>query len=100
MSAEVEARPTAFLERVEAQEAVERSLWIHMFKAIAVAIPVCIVIWVAITALALSLADGDWDWWVVMVMAVAVGIFGGLFFGGWAAFVAKAHTLDEADRHR
>jgi hypothetical protein len=31
-------------------------------------------------------------------MAVGVGVLSGLFFGSWAAFVAKTHLFEEMDR--
>jgi hypothetical protein len=31
-------------------------------------------------------------------MAVGVGVLSGLFFGSWAAFVAKTHLFEELDR--
>jgi hypothetical protein len=31
-------------------------------------------------------------------MAVGVGVLSGMFFGSWAAFVAKTHLFEELDR--
>ena len=33
-----------------------------------------------------------------IAMAVGVGVLSGLFFGSWAAFVAKTHLFEEMDR--
>ena len=34
-----------------------------------------------------------------IAMAVGVGVLSGLFFGSWAAFVAKTHLFEELDRN-
>jgi hypothetical protein len=76
--------------------AAERQLWRSLMWGMAIAVPVCIVIWMGLVALAVGPKDpADWAAW--LGMGAVVGIFAGAFFGGWAAFTAKAHLLDEVD---
>jgi hypothetical protein len=78
----------------EAMEA-ERSLWRAVLWGTIIAIPICIVIWIGIVALAVGGKDPDWGAYIGI--GILVGAFAGAFFGGWAAFTAKAHLLDVVD---
>jgi len=73
----------------------ERSLWRAVMLGIIIAIPICIVIWIAIIAVAVGGKDPDWGAWIGI--GIIVGTFAGAFFGGWAAFTAKSHLLDDVD---
>ena len=75
--------------------AAEKSLWRSLIWGILIAIPICCVIWIGLVALAVGGKDPDWGAWIGM--GILVGAFAGAFFGGWAAFTAKAHLLDEVD---
>ena len=46
-----------------------------------------------------ALDDDSPAWGAYLGIAAIVGCFAGAFFGGWAAFVLKAHQLDEVDSH-
>jgi hypothetical protein len=78
-------------------QAAEHELLVATVKASLVAVPICVVIWLGLVALALAIA-GSGNFVVVLPMAGGIGIVAGVFFGGWAAFLAKAHLLDEVDR--
>jgi hypothetical protein len=80
---------------IEETLAAERSLWRAVMWGIIIAIPVCIVIWIAIIALAVGGKDPDWGAWIGI--GIVVGVIAGAFFGGWAAFTAKSHLLDDVD---
>jgi hypothetical protein len=83
--------------RLEQVRAAERDLLVTAVKASLVAIPICVVIWLGLVTIALALAHSG-NFLVVLPMAGGVGIVAGVFFGGWAAFLLKAHALDELDR--
>jgi hypothetical protein len=84
--------------RLEQEQAAERDLLVTAVKASLVAIPICIVIWLGMVSLALAFAHSG-NFIVVLPMAGGVGVIAGVFFGGWAAFLGKAHALDELDRN-
>ena len=73
----------------------ERSLWHAVIVWTLVAIPICIVIWCGLITLAVGTKDPQWGAW--LGIGVRVGAFAGAFFGGWAAFTAKSHLLDDVD---
>jgi hypothetical protein len=83
--------------RLEQARAAEHDLLVTAVKASLVAIPICVVIWLGLVSIALALAHSG-NFLVVLPMAGGVGIVAGVFFGGWAAFLFKAHALDELDR--
>jgi hypothetical protein len=83
--------------RLERAQAAERDLMVTAVKASLIAIPICVVIWLGMVSIALALAHSG-NFLVVLPMAGGVGVVAGVFFGGWAAFLAKAHALDELDR--
>jgi hypothetical protein len=83
--------------RLKQAQAAERDLLVTAVKASLVAIPICVVIWLALVSIALAFAHSG-NFLVVLPMAGGVGIVAGVFFGGWAAFLMKAHALDELDR--
>ena len=76
--------------------AVEQSLWRTMMWGMLIAAPICIVIWIVIVVAAVGPKDPE-DWLAWLGIGVIVGTLAGAFFGGWAAFLMKAHTLDEVD---
>jgi hypothetical protein len=86
----------ARLTTLDEERAVERALWLHVFKASLVAIPICVAIWVGLVALAI--ADTNEALLPPLAIGAVIGVIAGVFFGGWAGFLAKAHTLDELDR--
>jgi hypothetical protein len=90
--------PSAPPSTLDEERAVERALWKSVFVYSVAAIPVCIAIWVGMVWLSLALLDSDWGLTAPLVMGACVGLVAGAFFGGWAGFLAKAHTLDELDR--
>jgi hypothetical protein len=75
--------------------AAERSLWRATIWGTVIATPICIVIWMLIVVL--SVGGKDPAWGAYLGIAAIVGVLAGAFFGGWAAFIAKAHLLDEVD---
>lgn len=75
--------------------AAEKSLWHSVIVWTIVAIPICILIWCGLITLAVGTKDPDWGAW--MGIGILVGAFAGAFFGGWAAFTAKSHLLDDVD---
>ena len=98
MSTEVEVAGQAQVpSRLEQARSAEHDLIVTAVKASLVAIPICVVIWLGLVSIALALAHSG-NFLVVLPMAAGIGIVAGVFFGGWAAFLFKAHTLDELDR--
>ena len=82
---------------IELARQAERDTLRSVLTKTAIAVPLCMGIWVLIVFIAL-VGDG-WRLDIPLVVpGLVVGAFAGLFFGGWAGFVAKAHALDEADR--
>ncbi len=79
--------------------ATERSWWRGLLIGMAIGIPVCAVLWVGIVAAALAIADGGWPMAPALGMAAVVGVFAGMFLGGWAGVTAQAEALDHAERH-
>ena len=73
----------------------EKSLWRSVILWTLVAIPICIVIFIGLIAVAVGGDDPEWGAWIGI--GIIVGAFAGAFFGGWAAFTAKSHLLDEVD---
>lgn len=98
MSTEIEVvSPAEVPSRLEQAQAAERDLLVTTVKASLVAIPICVVIWLGMVSVALAFAHSG-NFLVVLPVAGGVGVVAGMFFGGWAAFLAKAHALDELDR--
>jgi hypothetical protein len=73
----------------------EKSLWRSVILWTLIAIPICIVIFIGLIAVAVGGDDPEWGAWIGI--GIIVGTFAGAFFGGWAAFTAKSHLLDEVD---
>jgi hypothetical protein len=84
-----------FDDALEETLAAEKSLWRSVILWTIVAIPICMVIWILLIVLAVGDKDPDWGAWIGI--GILVGAFAGAFFGGWAAFTAKSHLLDEVD---
>ncbi len=80
------------LEELEAEHGLVRGIII----GVVVAVPVCVALWIGLIALALS--DTKTGLVAPLAMAAGIGILTGLFFGTWAGFVSKTHTLDDLDR--
>jgi len=78
----------------EAQEA-EKALWRSVIVWTLIAIPICILIWTGLITLAVGTKDPEWGAWIGI--GIIVGTFAGAFFGGWPAFTAKSHLLDQVD---
>lgn len=98
MSTEIEVvGPAAVPSRTQQAQAAERDLLVTAVKASFVAIPICVAIWVGLVSIALALAHSG-NFLIALPMAGGVGVVAGVFFGAWAAFLAKAHALDELDR--
>ena len=87
----------AFEEALEDERRAERALVRAIIKDVAICVPVAIPIYVGLIALALRGRHPSWGAW--LGMGAGLGVLAGLFFGVWAAFVTKAHLLDEADQH-
>ena len=83
-------------EGTELARKAERDLFVAVLRATVIATPICIAIWIAIMYFAIE-GDG-WGLGVPFAIAAVVGVIAGVFFGGWAGFLAKAEALDEADR--
>jgi hypothetical protein len=98
VSTEIEvAEPAAVPSLLERELRVEHELLVSSVKLSLVAIPICVVIWVGLVSLALEMA-GSGNFAVALPMAGGIGILAGVFFGVWAAFLGKAHDLEELDR--
>jgi hypothetical protein len=82
---------------LEEERSAEVSLLRSVFAGVAIAIPLSTVIWLGLVALAVGDKDPEWGPW--LGMAAAIGILNGVFFGALAAFITKAHVLDEVDHH-
>jgi hypothetical protein len=79
--------------------AAERSWWRGLVVGMAIGIPVCALLWVGIVAIAMATADPGWPVLPALGMAAVVGVFAGMFLGGWAGVTARAEALDEAELH-
>ena len=98
MSTEVEVAETAAVPSLlERELGLEHELLVAAVKLSCIAIPICVAIWVGLVSLALAMA-GSGSFLVALPMAGGIGIIAGVFFGVWAAFLGKAHLLEELDR--
>ena len=98
MSTDIEVAESAQVPSLLERELdVEHRLLVSAVKMSIVAIPICVAIWVGMVAIALAMA-GSGNFVVTLLMAGGIGVVAGLFFGVWAAFLAKAHELEELDR--
>ncbi len=93
----VVAEPSQAPTLLERELRVEHELLVSCVKLSLLAIPVCVAIWVGMVAIALAMA-GSGNFMVALPMAGGIGVVAGSFFGVWAAFLAKAHDLEELDR--
>lgn len=82
---------------LDQERGAEASLIRAIVTGIAIAIPISMVIWVGLVVLAVGDKDPDWGPW--LGMALGIGTLSGVYFGALAGFVAKAHVLDDVDRH-
>jgi hypothetical protein len=78
----------------------EARWWRGLLIGIAIGVPVCALLWMGLVALALAVASPGWPVWPALGMAAVVGVFAGMFLGGWAGVTARAEALDEAELHR
>jgi hypothetical protein len=97
VSTEVEVAAPGAPAPLEREKAAEHELMTAAVKASLVAVPICVAIWLGLVSLALAIA-GSGNFFVALPMAGGIGVIAGVFFGVWAAFLAKAHLLDEVDR--
>lgn len=79
--------------------AAESHWWKGLIVGMAIGVPVCILIWMAIVAIAVGVMGVGWPVWPAVGMGAAVGVFAGMFLGGWAGVTACAERLDEAEFH-
>jgi hypothetical protein len=80
--------------------AAEAHWWRGLILGMAIGIPVCTLVWMGMVALAVGVvADTGWPIWPAVGMAAVVGVFAGMFLGGWAGVTACAEHLDEAEFH-
>jgi hypothetical protein len=90
---EVVARPD---DADAAQTAVEH----HMFRAVLVGMAigslVCVALW-ELTVFVALVPTGQ-PLMGPMLMAAVVGVFAGVFFGGWAGTLYGAHLLEEHEK--
>ena len=77
--------------------AAEKSLWKATIWGTLIATPICVAVWMLIVVLAVGGDDPAWG--AYLGIGAIVGLLAGAFFGGWAAFIAKAHQLDDVDMH-
>ena len=89
------AAGTTDVELFHDQQAVEKEMFHHVFKSMALAIPVCVGIFVGLVALAISNTTQA----VLPALGVGalVGVPAGVFFGGAVGFLTRAETLDKLD---
>jgi hypothetical protein len=98
VSTEIEVAPErAALSPLDDARAAERELLAATIRYSLYAIPICVAIWIGIVSLALAFADTG-SFAVALPVAGGIGVIAGAFFGAWAAFLAKAERLEEADR--
>jgi len=91
-SSKPETADHALEEELQAEHGLGRAIIIGVL----VAVPINVGIWVGLIAFAVSRSGSALGG--PMAMAVCVGVLSGLFFGSWAAFVAKTHLFEELDR--
>jgi hypothetical protein len=82
-SSKPETADHAFEEELEAEHGLGRAIIIGVL----VAVPINLVVWVGLVAFAVSRSGSALGG--PIAMAVGLGVLSGLFFGSWAAFVAK-----------
>jgi hypothetical protein len=80
----------ALEEELQAEHGLGRAIII----GVVVAVPINVGVWVGLVAFAVSRSGSA----LGGPIAMAVGVLSGLFFGSWAAFVAKTHLFEELDR--
>ena len=79
-----------------AELAAERTIWRAVRRDVILATPVCVILYTLIVLAAVGGQDPEHlAAWIGI--GVIVGVLGGAFFGGWTAFLRKAHALEEAD---
>jgi hypothetical protein len=91
-SSKPETADHALEEELQAEHGLGRAIIIGVL----VAVPINVGIWVGLVAFAVSRSGSALGG--PIAMAVCVGVLSGLFFGSWAAFVAKTHLFEELDR--
>ena len=91
-SSKPETADHAFEEELQAEHGLGRAIIISVL----VAVPINVGVWVGLVAFAVSRSGSALGG--PIAMAVCVGVLSGLFFGTWAAFVAKTHLFEELDR--
>jgi hypothetical protein len=91
-SSKPEIADHAFEEELQAEHGLGRGIIIGVL----VAVPINVGVWVGLVAFAVSRSGSALGG--PIAMAVGVGVLSGLFFGSWAAFVAKTHLFEEMDR--
>jgi hypothetical protein len=82
----------AFEEELQAEHLLGRAIIVSVL----VAVPINVGVWVGLVAFAVSRSGSALGG--PIAMAVAVGVLSGLFFGTWAAFVAKTLLFEAMDR--
>jgi hypothetical protein len=87
-----EAPDHTFEVELQAEHGLGRAIIIGVL----IAVPINVGVWVGLIAFAVSRAGAAMGG--PIGMAVGVGVLSGLFFGSWAAFVAKTHQFEELDR--
>ncbi len=79
-----------------AELAAERTVWRAVRRDVILATPLTVVVYAAIVLAAVGGKSPEHlAAWIGI--GVIVGVLGGAFFGGWAAFLRKAHVLEAAD---
>jgi hypothetical protein len=91
-SSTLETADHALEDELQAEHGLGRAIIISVL----VAVPINVGVWVGLVAFAVSRSGSALGG--PIAMAVCVGALSGLFFGSWAAFVAKTHLFEEMDR--
>jgi hypothetical protein len=80
-----------------AQVAAETKFARTVLIGVLIGMAVCAVIWVGLVLLALA-GSGE-SLGPVLWMAAGIGIFAGVFFGGWAGSMVGARALERHEQH-
>jgi hypothetical protein len=80
---------------LDQERRAERRLFIDCIRDVAATVPFTVALLVGVVVLAVGRQDPDWGAWIPT--AVALGIWAGLFFGLWIAFLRNAPQLQKID---
>ena len=90
-----QGRTVSSEEPLDEEVNAEHTLFVDCVRDVALTVPLTVALLIGIVVLAVGRQDPDWGAW--LLMAVALGIWTGIFFGSWIAFIRNATLLQKID---